>query len=237
MSKTSGPCDGERVSSALLSWPIADCLSYRPNREKHGRWGGACIRPALDRLNRDKPILCIEGLGGRLGIHDDSHASVVVRHLQSKPEHEPEKMKADFLSLGRLVDGEPSEPEHWQWVARELAAHDDRQLVDLDLGRRRSGKSEDVAAVDRDIRDAKMVPKLILPGKLLKEAIEIDITRAKRSAVVVLAKRLFDEVAFFTPVARTCRSSSSLGRAGDDSWRRCGHCGPPRARCLSARTS
>ena len=42
------------------------------------------------------------------------------------------------------------------------------------------GDSFDVLVVDRHIRDADVVSKLVLPRKLLEEAIEVSIARAKR---------------------------------------------------------
>jgi hypothetical protein len=54
---------------------------------------------------------------------------------------------------------------------------------------RGGGKPQDAAVVNGDVRDAEVMAKLVLPGELVKESIEIGVARAKRGSVVALPKR------------------------------------------------
>ena len=136
----------------------------------------ADIRPAFDRLDNDKPILGVEGLGVRLGIHDDAHASIVVRHLPGEKEHEPQKVQPQSLGLRRLVDSEPRQPEHWQWIVGKCSPHGEWQIIDLDVRRRHPGKPENGPAFDGDVGDANVMAKLVLTCELVKEAVEVGVS-------------------------------------------------------------
>lgn len=83
------------------------------------------------------------------------------------------------MSLGRLLDGEPSEPEHRERVPRELSTGRDRQVVNLDMRRRHGRKPEDGSVLDGDVGDTHVLAELVLSGELLKEAVEIGIARSK----------------------------------------------------------
>jgi len=74
-----------------------------------------------------------------------------------------------------LVDGEASESEHRERIAREFSASGRRQMVDFDVRRGNRGIPEDASILDRDLRDAEMVTKLVLSREPMKEAIEVGV--------------------------------------------------------------
>jgi hypothetical protein len=168
---------------------IADGIAHGTDGEKHRCRGRTSIRPTFYRLDCDKSIFRVEGPGARFGIYDHSHASVLIGHPQRQPKHEPKKLQADSLALGRMVDSEASEPEHRERVTRKFSAGGEWQIIDFDMRRGNGGIPEDASVLDSDVRDAEVVAKLVLSGELMKEAVEIGVARMKRRSVVALAKR------------------------------------------------
>lgn len=74
-----------------------------------------------------------------------------------------------------MVDGEASKPEHRERIAREFPASGRRQILDLDVRRGNRCIPEDASILDRDVRDAEMVTKLVLSREPMKEAIEVGV--------------------------------------------------------------
>jgi hypothetical protein len=74
-----------------------------------------------------------------------------------------------------LVDGEASESEYRERIARKFAASSQRQILDFDVRRGNRGIPEDASILDRDVRDAEMVTKLVLSREPMKEAIEVGV--------------------------------------------------------------
>ena len=179
----------ETVSAHVPSpAPSAEGIFDGADREKHRRRWWLGVRSALDRVDWDEPVFRVEADGVRLGIDDDAHATVVVRHREGELEDEAQELKAESLSLRRLVDPESGEPQHGQRIPWQLFMRGSRQLVDLNVGGSDGGKTEDTLTIDGHVGDAQMVPKLVLSRELLKEAIEVGVTRLKRGALVSLAE-------------------------------------------------
>jgi len=88
-------------------------------------------------------------------------------------EHQAKELNAESLALRQLIDAKPRDPQHRQRVPRELLAHAGRQPVDLDVGSGDGCKAKNAPVLDGNIRDAQVVPKLVLSGKLLKKTIEV----------------------------------------------------------------
>lgn len=74
-----------------------------------------------------------------------------------------------------MVDGEASESEHGERIARKFSASSRREILDFDVRRGNRGIPEDASILDRDVRDAEMVTKLVLSREPMKEAIEIGV--------------------------------------------------------------
>jgi hypothetical protein len=77
------------------------------------------------------------------------------------------------LALRRLVDREPRQPEHWQWIVRKCPPHGHWQVIDLEVRRRHRGKPENRPAFNGNVRDANVMAKLVLTCELVKEAVEV----------------------------------------------------------------
>jgi hypothetical protein len=140
------------------------------------------IGAPLEHVGREEAVPLVEVHGIRLGVYDDSDAAVVAGHLEGKSEHGPEELAARTLTaIDRLRLGALISIA--EKVAQGLGG---LRLLDLlqERGARLSGDGE--LRVDDHIR-----------GKLLKR-------------LQVVPKDLLDEMPFFTPVARTWRSRSSL---------------------------
>jgi hypothetical protein len=74
-----------------------------------------------------------------------------------------------------LVDGEASESEHRERIARERSASGRRQILDFDVRRGNRGIPEDGSILHRDVRDSEMVTKLVLSSEPMEEAIEVNV--------------------------------------------------------------
>ncbi len=185
--RLSGSCDN--ILADLRARPLIKGLLDRSHREEHGHRSGACVRLALERLDRDEPVPAVEVHRARLGVNDDAHAPVLAGHPDRELEHEAEQLCAEALALHRLVDREAREPQHRQRVAGEPLACGGRDAVDLDVARRHGGVPEDAPALEGHIGDTHVVPELVLAGELVEETIEVRVARSELRAVVALVER------------------------------------------------
>jgi hypothetical protein len=128
--------------------------------------------------------LPIERDGFGFGVDKDAGASVVLRKPDRELQHEAEELLSQALPTRGLVDGETREAQDWYGVLRQLLAHCPRQVVDLELPRSDGCVSEDTSLVDRDVRAAEMVSKLVPPGVSLEKSVEVGVSRAKAGPIV-----------------------------------------------------
>src|SRR3990172_12537758 len=99
----------------------------------------------------------------------DAHANaaVVVRHTQGELEHETQELGPQPLASNRPVHRETGEPKHRQGVPWQLPPCSRRQPLDLDMTGGDSREAQNAPVFDGNVRDADMVPELVLARELV----------------------------------------------------------------------
>src|SRR5262249_30580096 len=112
----------------------------------------------------------------RLGIDNQTCAAVVICHLCSELTDEPKKLLAKTVRLDGSVNCKPREPKDRQGIPRHLHSHLSRQPFDVNLTGSYRREAEDAAIFDRDVGQAEVMTKLVLPGVSPEETIESFVT-------------------------------------------------------------
>lgn len=148
-------------------------------RQKHRRRCRPSVRLPFERFDRNEAVFPVEPNGIRFGVDDDADAPIIVGHPDGQPKHEAQEQSAQPLPLGRLIDAQSRQAENRQRIMRELFPSRRRQLVDLDMSGGNRREAEETAVVDGDVGDAQMMSELVLTRKLVKEPIEVRVSRAE----------------------------------------------------------
>jgi hypothetical protein len=93
-------------------------------------------------------------------------------------------LSTNSLTLRCFSDGKASKAKNRKRIARQLPSRGDWQIFDFDVARGNRCEAENPSFLDRDIRDADVVPELVLAREQAEEAIEIRIAREERRAIV-----------------------------------------------------
>ncbi len=157
----------------------------RTELKEHRKGFRAVAKLAGAGLERYETELLIEGDCIRLGVDDDAYTAELVRHSVSEREDGLEEGRPDAASSGRVFGCQSREAQDRQRIARETLSLSLGNAVGRYLRRSDRGEAEDPSVVDRYVGGADVVPKLVLSGESLEEAIEVDVSRAEPRPIIV----------------------------------------------------
>ena len=126
-----------------------------------------------DAFKADETQFVVERDGARFRVGHNSDAACRVTLRDGEQEHVSKQLMPDTLTLGSPVHPKASESQYWQRIGWKPAAQTRvRQLAPLQAPHHNGRETNDTIGNQRDVRYRQPELELILPGVVVKEAVE-----------------------------------------------------------------